>query len=190
MRGADIAVFHWINGWASAFAPFYVYLSEGNKQLGFRVALALVAIALIVAGPQTRKAAILALVAFPLANGLTDIFKHLLPMDRPCVELKDAILYVGKLGSSGTASAHAANTAAVAFVFTSFLRWWGVLPIALSLFTGLARIYVGVHYPSQVLLGWICGASVGALVVFAYGKVKWKFGHKEEAGEPAGDIGA
>jgi len=33
------------------------------------------------------------------------------------------------------------------------------------LLTGFSRIYVGVHYPSQVLLGWVCGTFSGFLVV-------------------------
>ncbi|HEY3780011.1 MAG TPA: phosphatase PAP2 family protein [Fimbriimonadaceae bacterium] len=134
-----------------------------------RVVLVILAIALIAAGPKTRKAAIFALAGVLLANFSCDLLKNHVPVNRPCVDMADVINHgVGFLTSKGTASAHAANTAAIAFAFTYFLRWWGVIPILLSFFTGIARIYVGVHYPSQVLYGWIVGAAVGALLIYSY----------------------
>lgn len=169
----NLSAFHWINGWSNAYAPFYDFLSEGTKILSIRLALALLFLILIAAGPQTRRAAIFAVLGFLLANTFTEVFKHLLPMPRPCVELVQqgqTVMHhgVGWLTSAGTASAHAANTAAVAFAFTYFLRWWGLIPIAIAFFTGLSRIYVGVHYPYQVLLGWACGIVVGAILIYGW----------------------
>jgi undecaprenyl-diphosphatase len=69
------------------------------------------------------------------------------------------------LDSYGTASAHAANMAAVAFVTTYFLGKWGYPWIVVAFLTGLSRIYMGLHYPSQVLLGWFCGAFSAFLVI-------------------------
>ena len=39
----------------------------------------------------------------------------------------------------------------------------------LALLTGLSRIYVGAHYPSQVLLGWVCGALCALIAVYTWG---------------------
>jgi undecaprenyl-diphosphatase len=165
----DRELFHWINGWSNGYSPFYDALSEGNKMWPVRIALIVLAIVLIAAGPKTRKAAIFAILGVALANLACDLLKHSIPVNRPCVDLKDVINHgVGFLTSPGTASAHAANTAAIAAAFTYFLRWWGVIPILLSFLTGIARIYVGVHYPSQVLYGWIVGAAVGSLLVVGY----------------------
>ncbi len=169
MTEIDKEIFHWINGWSDGVAPFFDGLSEGNKMWAVRIVLIALAIWLIAAGPKTRKAAIFAIVGVILANLVCDLLKRSIPIERPCVELPDVISHgVGFLTSAGTASAHAANTAAIAFAFAYFLRWWGVIPILLSLLTGIARIYVGVHYPSQVLYGWMVGAAVGALLILGY----------------------
>ena len=173
MHGVDVAVFRWINGWSNNWAPFYDFLSEGNKNLYFQIAAGVLLIAMLVAGKETRKAALLAICAVVLSNTLTDFLKHSFFVLRPSSPLSGewAMIVphgVGWLDSSGTASAHAANMAAVATVITYFLRWWGVIPILLAFFTGIARIYVGVHYPSQVLLGWMCGIAMGGLVVLSY----------------------
>jgi undecaprenyl-diphosphatase len=47
--------------------------------------------------------------------------------------------------------------AAVATVFFLKFRWASWPWMVAAVLTGLSRIYVGVHYPYQVLLGWIVG---------------------------------
>jgi undecaprenyl-diphosphatase len=140
------------------------FLSEGNKQTPVRIAFLVFALVLIIRSPLTRRAGIQALIAFPLANGMTDALKHGFQWTRPCVDLVDIHVRVNVLTSFGTASAHSANMMAVAFVMTYYFKWWGVPWIVLAIFTGISRIYVGVHYPSQIVFGWICGI-VAALVV-------------------------
>ena len=60
-----------------------------------------------------RRAAILALVAFPIADFLCNTAKKLFPMHRPFQELADVAVRVGRSNSMGTASSHAGNLAAV-----------------------------------------------------------------------------
>lgn len=165
MRGGDQSVFRAINNWPEPLSPFMNFFSEGIKTLELKLALLLFVIVMIAVGAKTRKAALLALLAWPLANLTTDALKQGFPMLRPSVEMPDAIIRGAHLTSFGTASAHSANMAAVAFVFTYQLGWWGSPWILIAFFTGLSRIYMGVHYPSQVLLGWIVGSFCGLLIV-------------------------
>lgn len=161
----DEAVFRWINGWPEAWKPFFWFLSEATKQDWVRYGLAAFVLGLLVAGPKTRMAAIAALLAWGIANGFTEALKTGFQMLRPCVELEEVNLRVGRLTSFGTASSHAANMAAVAFAFTAFLGKWGWPWIPIAFLVGLSRIYVGVHYPYQVVLGWLCGAFAGLVVI-------------------------
>ncbi|HRK21337.1 MAG TPA: phosphatase PAP2 family protein [Fimbriimonadaceae bacterium] len=161
----DEAVFRWINGWPDSLTPFFWFLSEATKQDWVRGFLAAMIVGMLIAGPKTRRAAIYALLAWALANGFTEALKTGIAFERPCVALADVNLRVGKLTTYGTASSHAANMAAVAFAFTAGLGNWGWIWIPIAFLVGLSRIYVGVHFPSQVLLGWICGAFAGLVVV-------------------------
>ena len=189
MREIDRAIFEWINHWPQSLAPIFVFFSEATKSNVVRGILLLLIIALIVAGKKTRKTILLALIAWPLANGLTDVLKNAFQMQRPVVDNPNGVIErVGHLTSFGTASAHAANMACIALVFTYYLGWWGVPWIVVALITGLARIYVGVHYPSQVLLGWLCGLFCGLLVVRtweAYVKLRNKPREEDASTSPA-----
>ncbi|MBX3096674.1 MAG: phosphatase PAP2 family protein [Fimbriimonadaceae bacterium] len=178
----DETVFRAINHGPDWWSPFFVYLSDATKIWAGRIPI------LIVAGyllwkKETRLITICAIIAVVLANELTDLLKAMYPMARPCgpvrlamdrgvplVEARqlapEVIIRVTPLGSSGTASAHSANMMAVAAMYSLFRnRWqWFWLPVAIL--TGISRIYVGVHYPTQVMLGWACGIAM-AVVVYA-----------------------
>ena len=161
----DIRLFHWINNWSVTWRGLFVFFSEATKETSVRIGLAVIILLLIAAGPTTRKAALLSLVAILMANSMADGLKHSVHMLRPCVELPDATLRVGMLDSFGTASSHAANMAALALVLVRYFKWWGTPWILVAVLTGFARVYVGVHYPSQVLLGYLCGLLCAFIVM-------------------------
>lgn len=57
-------------------------------------------------------------------------------------------------------------------------RWWVTVPMAAFVaMVGLSRVYLGVHYPSDILAGWAfsIGWVVGAyLLVFPHGQRPWQ----------------
>ena len=151
------------------------FFSEGSNWLWVRLALGALILALILAKGRGRSAAVQALIAFPLANLITDLLKKNLPMPRPCNELANVLGHgIGCSGSMGTASAHSANMAAVAYVFVYHLKWWGSPWVVVAFLTGLSRVYHGAHYPSQVLFGWTCGV----VAAFAVTKIAERIGKK------------
>jgi undecaprenyl-diphosphatase len=89
-------------------------------------------------------------------------------VDRARPELWDHLV---RTGSSSFPSGHALAGATfyplLAWSLSRFApRWrvlWWVVGIALGFFVGFGRLYLGVHWPSDVLAGWAIGAAQTAL---------------------------
>jgi undecaprenyl-diphosphatase len=62
-------------------------------------------------------------------------------------------------------SAHSANTFAAAAVSTVFFRRWGWLLFLPALLVSYSRVYVGSHWPLDVLVSALLGIGIGLLVV-------------------------
>jgi undecaprenyl-diphosphatase len=62
-------------------------------------------------------------------------------------------------------SGHAARTMALAFTVVS-AGWpgWGLLLVAWSLFVGVARVGLGIHWSLDVAAGWVFGIAAGIIV--------------------------
>lgn len=129
---------------------------------------------------------ITALCAWPVSNWITDQFKHYLPFPRPNMDLVDAVVRTGALESPGTASAHSANMAAIATVWVMMLGpRWGSIWVVIAFLTGFSRIYVGLHYPYQVLLGWAVGIFVGWAAVSLSRRILRQPKNVASIGEPS-----
>ena len=108
-----------------------------------------------------------------LADQICNLFKVvLLPKLRPThtPELQGMVHtvrdYVG--GLYGTVSAHAATIISIA-IFSSLLigkRWWSIIVAIWAILVCYSRIYLGVHFPMDIL----CGIALGALLA----RVEWR----------------
>lgn len=112
-------------------------------------------------GAVTLLAMILAVAILDPVLGM--VVKPMVGRLRPCHELGDLLRLAGPCRESWSfPSNHAANSAAlVAALGLSLPRtlWLGI-PTALVV--GLSRIYLGVHYPTDVVVGLTVGALGGA----------------------------
>ena len=84
-------------------------------------------------------------------------------------------------GKYGFFSAHAANTFSIAVFFSLLMRSRLVtfLLLGWSLTNCWTRLYLGVHYPLDILCGLLWGGSVGTGVYFLYRYVDRRLLHSE-----------
>lgn len=102
--------------------------------------------------------------------GVTDALgtqlKGLVQRPRPCLGLQDVHQLLGCGGAFSFPSNHAANTAAAAAFFQILYPRSGWISWPLVLAIGVSRVYIGAHYLTDVVGGWMVGGLVGAGVAW------------------------
>jgi undecaprenyl-diphosphatase len=127
---------------------------------------------LICFGIRYKRKFIIILLFIILAVTLADqssvhLFKNVFQRLRPCHDPSmDGMVHLVKGecgGLYGFVSSHASNSFNVAFLSLMFIRkrWYTVSIILWALIIGYSRIYLGVHYPGDVICGSFLGAFIG-----------------------------
>lgn len=145
-------------------------LVEGYTTLGDSGLLFIVLSLAMLCYKPTRKAGTVALTAMILGLLCTNVvLKHLVGRPRPWLDVAGLIPLVGTSDPNSFPSGHTCAAFAAGLSWCKALPWkWGrVLAVVLAVCMGLSRMYVGVHYPSDVL----AGALVGAFCAWAAGRL-------------------
>ena len=82
-------------------------------------------------------------------------------------------LLVGRGGQFGFVSNHAANSFAAAFVLGSFYKMARIPLFVMACIIAFSRIYVGVHYPADVIAGGMVGALFGFFIMKIFLQSRW-----------------
>lgn len=149
-----------------------VYTTLGNGGLLW-IVLSLV----LLCFRPTRRAGLVSLLAMVLGLLCTNVvLKHLVARPRPWLDVAGLIPLVSEPDPNSFPSGHTCAA------FASALAWWRTAPkgwmkgtgVVLAVCMGLSRLYVGVHYPSDVLAGALVGSLCGLAAVQLYQWIRKK----------------
>ena len=117
----------------------------------------------------------LGLLIFIADFGSVHLFKEVFERARPCHFLEGIRVVDGCGGPFGFISSHASNSFAIAFFIALLFRnFWGFAWLfSWAVVIGFSRIYLGVHYPFDILGGMFWGLFVSLLIYYIY-KMKIK----------------
>lgn len=162
---ADKSLFLFLNGFHSSFwDPIMVFVSGKISWLPFYLILMWFLV------KERKKKIWVSLIVIVLLVVATDqisvLIKDTIQRLRPCQDPSiNSLVHVvkGCGGKFGFVSSHAANTFGIATFFTLFFcrKWAGIFLIIWALIVSYSRIYLGVHYPGDVLGGAVLGVIIG-----------------------------
>ncbi|MDQ0204354.1 phosphatase PAP2 family protein [Pectinatus haikarae] len=103
-----------------------------------------------------------------------DLLKHTVMRSKPCIDYPWVPLHLHMPAANNYSfpSAHAFSSFAAAFAMVRGIRnRWILLMIVLAVGIAFSRVYLFMHYPSDVLAGAFLGISAGAAAWYLSGKL-------------------
>ena len=177
LSGIDKYILYWFNGSNSLFEDGLVsLLTSGMTWIPLYIAL----FYLVMKNNDTMGQIMLIvgsiILCIILTGGIDDIFiKPWIGRVRPCNDPDinaHLNLITGQVESGFSFfSAHAANTMSLAVFLCLLIKdsIFKIVMIGWSLLNGWSRLYLGVHFPSDVLFGFLYGAVIG-ITIFSFYK--------------------
>ncbi|MDD4237858.1 MAG: phosphatase PAP2 family protein [Desulfotomaculaceae bacterium] len=165
IRNLDIHGFNFVNqsihnAFFNVVMPIVSNAGEGG------LIWLIVALLLYLFGPKTRRASFLMLLALFITFVVGDeVLKHIFQRPRPFLSLEGVNLLVAPPGSFSFPSGHAASAFAASLVVARKLPRLAWPMLLLAVIMAFSRVYVGVHYPLDILGGALLGALCARFVL-------------------------
>lgn len=164
----DTVITIWVQSWPSMLAPLMQLLSFIGRPV-FTISTVIV-VGAVALWQHNARLVIASLVAGG-TFGVNSLLKLWIQRSRPDGYLSEDII----LPTFSFPSGHAASSVAI-FGLAAYILYhvlpqpWGLVAaiiIALAIVgIGISRVYIGAHYPSDVLVGWIVGLIGLAIIIW------------------------
>ncbi|OIO17709.1 MAG: phosphatase PAP2 family protein [Ignavibacteria bacterium CG_4_8_14_3_um_filter_37_9] len=158
----DLFMFYFFNHTLSTgiLDSFFSFIT--NVRYWFPVYIIALLYLVIKGGRKGRIAAVFVLLLVATTDQLgAKVIKELFQRLRPCNALPDVLTPLGCTGTFSFPSNHALNNFAVAFFFLWIYpkaKWYLITVASLI---AISRVYLGLHYPSDILGGAVLGIGFG-----------------------------
>ena len=143
----------------------------------WRVPLILLAIFLLIFGQKSGRITVLLLVlGITLSDQICNsVLKPLVGRVRPCNALENVHLLVNCTKAFSFPSSHATNIFTGMILFSFVYRKLSVPLLIIAALVAYSRVYVGVHYPFDILAGTILGILCALTIIVLYKLLSRKF---------------
>jgi undecaprenyl-diphosphatase len=177
--GWDESLFRVLNEVPAAAAAVLTPLSHLFLPAGI-VVIVVFAVVYVVARNRSVLPVAAGAAAAGVAWALAHVAKAIADRPRPYEVIADAVLRQQPAHGTSFPSSHTAVTVAVVIALVPFLaRPLAAAGIAYAILVGWSRVYLGVHYPLDVLGGAGLGLVAGGVILLALGMLLRRAGRAE-----------
>lgn len=132
----------------------------------------IIIIAILIINKKYRKIGFIALGALILSTILgVGILKHVIQRIRPSADIPAINLLIEKPLSYSLPSGHATSSFAIAGVLAKYFKHYALEIFSFASLIAFSRVYLYVHYPTDVLAGIVLGLTCSKIVIYLFNKV-------------------
>ena len=136
----------------------------------------LLSLVLLVVRPTRRTGMIMCMSAAIDVLAVNVLLKNIVGRTRPYIMFESLVSLVGEESDFSFPSGHSAISFAVATVILLCLpKKFGIPAMVLAFLVAISRLYVGVHYPTDVIFGIIIGIGCAFLAKLLFEIMEKKF---------------
>lgn len=164
---------------AEQFDPFWLFITKQSNWTPFFLVL-LYFIYKKLGAKQTGILLLFITILLTINNEITETFKAHFQRLRPCndLDIKNIIRNIKPSDTFSFFSGHSSNTMAVfvflLMIFKKHYKYFGFV-ILWPLIFSYSRIYLGLHFPIDILAGYTCGLIMGLLTFRLYKFIQKRF---------------
>lgn len=164
LQHREIRMFHWINRKLQHQILDRI-MGKITHLGGATFTITAMVLLWIFAPTAISRTALLSMIALAASHIPVAFIKRLYPRLRPYDALPEAILSALPLKDHSFPSGHTTAIFSIVTPFALIFPLLAVLLVPLALIVALSRIYLGLHYPSDVIVGLLLGTSAGIATV-------------------------
>ena len=140
--------------------------------LGNGGAIWIIIAVLLMINKKYRKISFIVLGALILCTILgEEILKYVIQRIRPCVDIPVINMLIAKPLSYSFPSGHSASSFAAAGVLSKYFKKYTLVFFTLASLIAFSRLYLYVHYPTDVLAGIILGLICSKASIYIFNKI-------------------
>ncbi len=159
----DWAVLHWIHN--TLTCAVLDYLMPKITELGNGGIIWILVGVVLIATKQYRRYGIILIVGLVLGVMVGNVFlKNLIARSRPCWIDHSVALLIAKPLDYSFPQGHTLASVIAATILTLSNKKFGYIAIPLAILIAFSRLYLYVHFPSDVLVAGFIGVTIGLLV--------------------------
>jgi membrane-associated phospholipid phosphatase len=186
--GWDESLFRALNQVPAAAASVLTPLSKLFLPAGILAVIVLAAVYVVVRNRSVMPVAAGALAA-GIAWGLAHAAKTIADRPRPYQVMTDVVLRQPPAHGTSFPSSHTAVTLAVAIALVPFMaRPLAAAGIGYAVLVGWSRVYLGVHFPLDILGGAGVGMAAGGVILLALGMLLRTAGRAADGQQSAPEV--
>ena len=174
LQSVDMNLIKWIhqhfsNTLFDIFMPFIT-----NKNNWILPIIGLIVVLGFFSGQRGKLALIILIISLSFTDAIcAQILKPFFERIRPShLNLEEVNLLISKGGKWSMPSNHAANIFSLAMVLSYFYKKYKPLLFLIAILISFSRVYVGVHFPGDIIAGGCIGFFISSSLIILWGKIK------------------